>query len=143
MILELILTAISYLLMGALFAGLGILLVRDDLVAKAIANGLRPKKQAQRPVEDTEENSWMYAVESLSSKGIPPVVCVQVLANRLRTFQSEMLTPLNKRLEMLQERLMEMMRTRRRTLIAHRSVKHKKSFSFWLCLLYITRILNL
>lgn len=130
MILELFLTSISYLLMGALFAALGILLVRDDLVAKAIDNGLRPPKQTPLVV-DTMDNSWAYAVESMSEKGVPPVVCVQVLANRLRTFQSEMLVPLNKRLETLHKRLTEMMRTRRRASMAHRSVrKYKIVFVF-------------
>lgn len=102
-------SAAPYLVAGVLVATMATLLVRDDLVADAIARGLAPSGRPRPRKADVAATAvvaeWTAAAAELTGVGVPPAVWFQALVNRVQKFQADRMEPLEKRLEVVRLRL--------------------------------------
>jgi len=116
-----ILSSISYIVAGALFVGIVILTIRNDLVSAAIARELHRRNPPVVTVVDADEENdyWSNAVRRLIFEAVPPVVRIQMLINILQKFKAERLDPMDKRLKTVAVRMTKMMAKLRRARMAY------------------------
>ncbi|KAL5237818.1 hypothetical protein ACI65C_005228 [Semiaphis heraclei] len=112
---------LSYIVAGALFVGIVILVIRNDLVSAAISKELhRQNPPVVKVVDDDEENDyWSNVVRQLIFEAVPPVVRIQMLINLLQKFKAEKLDPMDKRLKTVTLRMTRMMAKLRRARMAY------------------------
>lgn len=97
----LIQSALPYLFAGSFIGLVTTLIIRDDLVAKTIANGLSPQFMTKKKAEEPTKY-WTDLTESLTAVLMPPTVRAQTMINYLQEFKDDRLKPLVKRLENLE-----------------------------------------
>lgn len=116
-----IISSFSYIVAGALFAGIVFFAIRNDLVSAAIARELHRQKPTVVTVVDADEENdyWTNTARRLAFEAVPPAVRIQMLVNLLQKFMADRLDPMNKRLKTVTVRLTAMMATFRRARMAY------------------------
>lgn len=116
-----IFSSLSYIVAGALFVGIVILVIRNDLVSVAIARELHRQNPPVITVVDADEENdyWSNVVRQLIFEAVPPVVRIQMLINLLQKFKAEKLDPMDKRLKTVNLRMTRMMAKLRRARMAY------------------------
>lgn len=111
--------AMPYLFAGTFIGLVTTLIIRDDLVAKAIANELSPQFVTKKKVEEPT-SYWIDLTESLTEILMPSTVRAQTMINYLQEFKDNRLKPLVKRLEDMEIHILETMNMSQRAWIAYK-----------------------
>lgn len=118
-IMQLIQLALPLVFLGLFIGLISTLIIRDDLVTKAIIKNLSPSSTNKKNlIEPTR--FWTDVNESLIKVPMLPTIRAKTMINYLQEFKNGQLKPLVKRLEDVEMRFSEIMHMSQRAWTAHK-----------------------